>query len=59
VVVGPTKGLSDLWRERHPLYLKYADVVFDCGRLSAQQTVDALAACLEKKGLVVSPARHR
>ena len=50
VVVEPDQGLDELWSERRPLYLKWADIVFDCSGLSAQAAADALAARLAPGG---------
>lgn len=59
VVVGPDQGLDELWSERHPLYLKWADIVFDCSGLSAQAAADALAARLAPGARKNPSARDR
>jgi shikimate kinase len=37
VVMTPGQDLSSLYRERNPLYLRYADLTIDCDSLSADQ----------------------
>ena len=39
--------LSDLYDERIPLYEKEADIVFDASGLEIEQTVGAIAQCME------------
>lgn len=38
--------LADLYREREPLYRRYADRVVDCGDLSPEAVCDAIVAVL-------------
>jgi shikimate kinase len=33
----PHQSLSDLYRERVPLYRKYADIVIDCNKMTHEQ----------------------
>ncbi len=33
----PEQTLADLFRERHPLYRKYADITVDCARLTQEE----------------------
>ena len=39
VVIRPGMSLEDLHAERHPLYLKYADVVLDCSGKPSDQVL--------------------
>ena len=36
--------MRELYRERVPLYEKYADIVVDCNGLTIDETVETLAA---------------
>jgi shikimate kinase len=42
VVIQPGMTLEDLSRERHPLYLKYADIVVDCARKSEGELLEEI-----------------
>ncbi|MGW8313068.1 MAG: shikimate kinase [Desulfuromonadales bacterium] len=44
LVIGPNETYEDLYRERQPLYRKYAEVTIDGGSL----TVEAIAAKIEQ-----------
>ena len=46
VVIRPGMSLEDLHAERHPLYLKYADVVIDCSGKTSDQLLNEI-----RKGL--------
>ena len=39
--------IADLYKERAPLYERYADLVIDCEHLTAEQCVSAIAARLQ------------
>lgn len=39
VVIGPDQNLTDLYAERHPLYMKYADISISTDGLSPDQVV--------------------
>lgn len=42
VVIKPGMTLDDLYTERHPLYLKHADVVLDCSGKTEDQLLDEI-----------------
>ena len=44
VVIKPGMTLDDLYTERHPLYLKHADVVLDCSGKTEDQLLDEIRA---------------
>ncbi len=44
VVIQPDMTLSDLYAERHPLYLNYADVVLDCSGKSLDELLTEIRA---------------
>jgi shikimate kinase len=44
VVIQPAMSLADLSDERHPLYMKYADVVIDCSSKTQDQLLDDIRA---------------
>lgn len=46
VVRAPDQTLSDLYKEREPLYLRYADITVDCSGLSHEQVVEKILAAL-------------
>ncbi len=46
VVIAPGQSVSDLERERRPLYARYADVVVQCGDDAAEKVAAAIAARL-------------
>lgn len=51
VVHRPGQSLEALFRERHPLYRKYADLTIVCDGLSPQEIVDRIiAAIIEPTG---------
>ena len=52
VAIAPGRDLSDLYGERHPLYLKYADHTVDTDTLTPNQVVGQIVDLL--KDLVVS-----
>ena len=37
------ESLGDIFREREPLYIKYADITLDCDGLTTEQTVEAIS----------------
>ncbi len=47
VVRVPGQSLADLYKEREPLYLRYADFTLNCGGLSHEQVVEKIMAELE------------
>lgn len=61
VVCPAGKSLGELYEERHPLYLKYADIVIDCANLPPEPVSDlALEACMRiMKGLTASESPLR
>lgn len=38
----PDQGLADLFEERHPLYIEYADIVVDCAGLTQEEVCSAI-----------------
>lgn len=42
VVRAPEQTLSDLYKEREPLYLRYADFTVDCSELNMEQVVEKI-----------------
>ena len=46
VVIQPGMTLDDLHAERHPLYLKYADVVIDCSGKSQDALLNEIRALM-------------
>jgi shikimate kinase len=42
VVRAPGQSLSDLYKERKPLYLRYADYIVDCSKLNMEQVVERI-----------------
>jgi shikimate kinase len=46
VLRAPGQSLEDLFHERDPLYRRYADLVVECGQLTAQEVMDQIAARL-------------
>ena len=47
VVIKPGMNLDDLYAERHPLYLNYADVVIDCAGKSQNQLLQEVISLIE------------
>ncbi|MCE5249554.1 shikimate kinase [bacterium] len=47
IVKTPGRSIGDVWREREPLYRKYADIVMDCGTKSQLEIADNLTAMLQ------------
>jgi shikimate kinase len=37
IAMSPGQSIDDLYKERMPLYRKYADIVVDCGRLTHEE----------------------
>lgn len=48
VVIAPGKAVADLWRERHPLYERYADVNVVCSGHEPEVTAAAVIAGVEQ-----------
>ncbi len=48
VVIGPDQNLGDLYAERQPLYLKYADISISTDGLSPDQVVVKIMQLLKK-----------
>ncbi len=48
VMRGNINTLKDLYRERAPLYERYADVTIDCNGLNIDQTVERLAELVKR-----------
>jgi len=48
VIIAPDQNLGGLYAERHPLYLKYADMTISTDRLSPDQVVVKIMQLLEK-----------
>ena len=46
VVIGPGQSFADLYEERQPLYVRYADVSVDCAGITHEQTVARIVASL-------------
>ncbi|MGD8399870.1 MAG: shikimate kinase [Bacillota bacterium] len=44
IAIGPGQQLSDLYRERVPLYEKYADMILDCNGLTLEAVLTAIMA---------------
>lgn len=42
VVLSPGMGLEQLFREREPLYRRYAEITIDCGRQNADRVAEAI-----------------
>ncbi len=50
VVIKPGMTLDDLFAERRPLYLRHADLVFDCARKEQSRLLDDLRIALRGGG---------
>jgi shikimate kinase len=48
VVIGPGQTLEGLFSERHPLYLKYADITVETDNLLPEQVVGEIIEILKK-----------
>jgi shikimate kinase len=44
IAIGPGQQLSDLYRERVPLYEKYADIVLNCNGLTLEEVLTTIIA---------------
>jgi shikimate kinase len=44
IAIGPGQQLNDLYRERVPLYEKYADMIVDCNGLTLEAVLTAIMA---------------
>ncbi len=51
VMRGDISTLDELYRERAPLYEKYADLTVDCDNLSVEAAADALILAFNKENL--------
>ena len=49
VVIGPDQNLRDLYTERHPLYVKYADISISTDGLSPDQVVVQIIQLLKEQ----------
>lgn len=50
VVIRPGMTLEDLYNERHPLYLQYAEAVIDCAGRSEDEILSEIRALKESLG---------
>lgn len=48
IAMGQGQRLEDLYHERSPLYLEYADLMIDCEMLSIEEAVSELIAALKR-----------
>ena len=48
VVRAPGQSLADLYKEREPLYLRYADFTLNCDGLNHEQVVERIMSCLSR-----------
>lgn len=55
VVIAPGRTVADLWRERHPLYVKYAHIVVNCGGDDPARSGREVVQRVETLGAVQSP----
>ena len=46
----PDQSLQDLFHERHPLYVKYADVTLACSDLTQEEVCEKIIQALRTKG---------
>lgn len=47
VVLPADQSFCDMYDERYPLYMRYADCVIDCAGLSHEQVVEQIADCAD------------
>lgn len=57
VVMAPGQTLRGLFRERQPLYERYADIIIDCADRADEQVVADIIAGLEAQGVKCSDDR--
>lgn len=48
IVMRPGETLEDVYRERVPLYEKYADITVDCTGFKTEESVEAIIAAIKK-----------
>ena len=49
VIRMPGQSIADLYRERHPLYMQYSDIIIACEGLTPDQTVTNIIQKLQHK----------
>lgn len=47
IAAQPGRSLQDIYEERVPLYLQYADQIIDCANKSTEDCVSEIAACVK------------
>ena len=52
VVLRDGQTLDDLYRERTALYERYADIIVEEGSQTLEETVSAVKAALEMRGMI-------
>ncbi len=52
VVLRDGQTLEDLYRERTALYERYADIIVEEGSQTLEETVSAVKAALEMRGII-------